>query len=1006
MTIIKRSGKEANFDEKKIFNAIKKANDSVTESENKLTDDKIQSIVDKIVRYSNKVERAMSVEEVQDKVEEELVKLKAYLVSKNYIVYRYKKSLLRKKNDLDKKILSLVNGENESVKQENANKNPLVASTQRDYIAGELSRDITNRILLPKDVVEAHNKGIIHFHDADYFVSKIFNCCLVNIEDMLQNGTVINKTKIDKPHSFRTACNITTQIIAQISSGQYGGQSISLAHLAPFVDISRKNHLEALEKMFMKTYKSDGHHEIYDLYGSKNIHELGLGYHGEYIVSINKNENGEFQINTLPFSKTELNKKAEELLRKEISDGMQIISYQLLTLNSVNGQAPFVTIFMYLNEAKNEQEKKDLAMLIEAMLNERIRGVKNEVGAWVSPAFPKLIYVLEEDNIEKDQPFWYLTELAAKCTAKRLVPDYISEKVMKSLKLDDKGVGHVFTPMGCLDGKEKILINDGGELLNISFEEAWDHFSKKNEVKVQEGSPDPEKFTYIDLKDVYVFDTLQGMTQCKRIIRNHSTSWQALSFVDEFGSETKLDATSDHKFTLVDGRDVLAEEIDEDMEIYSLKGQLTKVKCKDRISYEVPNGKFSYCLSTDTGHFQVNDIYSHNCRSFLSPWTDREQIIGEEAQTLWNKLLSEGNEEVEHQDHENCSSGKIYPKEKITYKMKGLNEVEKDFEVDYVYKEGDNYTIYLRAPQFYSRFNQGVVSINLPYIALLSKKTGEDFWKLFDEKLEICHRALRCRHERLLGTSSDISPIHWQHGGLARLKPHEKIDKLLYGGYSTISLGYVGLWECVYAMIGKKLDEPEGEELGLKIMDKMNAKVNEWKQAENIGYALYGTPAETLAYKFAKALQKEFGSIEGISDEIYITNSYHINVKEPVDAFYKLSQEAKFQVKSQGGAISYVETANLTGNVDAILAVIKHIYNTIMYAEINTYSDYCHNCGYDGEVSLIKNKQGKYIWHCPNCGNEDLTKMNIVRRVCGYLSAANDVAQGRLGDIHDRVRHL
>lgn len=798
MTIIKRSGKEANFDEKKIFNAIKKANDSVTESENKLTDDKIQSIVDKIVRYSNKVERAMSVEEVQDKVEEELVKLKAYLVSKNYIVYRYKKSLLRKKNDLDKKILSLVNGENESVKQENANKNPLIASTQRDYIAGELSRDITNRILLPKDVVEAHNKGIIHFHDADYFVSKIFNCCLVNIEDMLQNGTVINKTKIEKPHSFRTACNITTQIIAQISSGQYGGQSISLAHLAPFVDVSRQNIRQGMIKSFEK--------------------------HG---ISI---------------SEDELNKLVEEALKKEVADSMQIISYQLLTLNSVNGQAPFVTIFMYLNEAKNEQEKKDLAMLMEAMFNERIRGVKNEVGAWVSPAFPKLIYVLEEDNIEPDQPYWYLTELAAKCTAKRLVPDYISEKVMKSLKLDDKGKGHVFTPMGC--------------------------------------------------------------------------------------------------------------------------------------------------------------------RSFLSPWTDREQIIGEEAQNLWNKLLSEGNEEVEHHDYEKCSSGKIYPKEKITYKMKGLNEVEKDFEVDYVYKEGDNYTIYLRAPQFYSRFNQGVVSINLPYIALLSKKTGEDFWKVFEDKLEICHRALRCRHERLLGTSSDISPIHWQHGGLARLKPHEKIDKLLYGGYSTISLGYVGLWECVYALCGKKLDEPEGEELGLKIMDKMNEKVNEWKQAENIGYALYGTPAETLAYKFAKALQKEFGSIEGISDEIYITNSYHINVKEPVDAFYKLSQEAKFQVKSQGGAISYVETANLTGNVDAILAVMKHIYNTIMYAEINTYSDYCHKCGYDGEISLIKNKQGKYIWHCPNCGNEDLTTMNIVRRVCGYLSAANDVAQGRLGDIHDRVRHL
>lgn len=969
MTIIKRSGKETSFNETKILNAIRKANDSV-DAENRLSEDKIQGIVDRIVRYSNKIGRAMTVEEVQDKVEEELIKLKAYLVSKNYIVYRYKKSLLRKKNDLDKKILSLVSGENESIKQENANKNPMVASTQRDYIAGEVSRDITNRILLPKDVVDAHTKGIIHFHDADYFVSKIFNCCLVNLEDMLMNGTVINKTKIDPPNSFMTACNIATQIVAQISSGQYGGQSISLTHLVPFVEVSRKKIRNNLNKMF----------------SDKNIQ--------------------------MPVEA--INQMAEEQLKKEIADSMQLITYQLLTLNSVNGQSPFVTIFMYLNEAKNEHDKKDLAMIIEAMLRERIRGVKNEVGAWVSPAFPKLIYVLEEDNISEDQPYWYLTELAAKCTAKRLVPDYISEKVMKSLKLDDKGEGHVFTPMGCLDGKEKILINivplNGREellLSTISFEEAWDRFSKTNGIKVQEGSPDPEKFTYIDLKDVFVFDTLQGMTRCKRIIRNFSTSWQALTFVDEFGSETKLDATSDHKFTLVDGREVFAKDLDEGMEIYSSKdGQLTKVKCKDRISYEVPNGKFSYCLSTDTEHFQVNGIYSHNCRSFLSPWTDKTEISGDKAEHLWDKLLSE------HQPVKTeCAYGKsykrIYPKDKIIYPAFGLNGSLKDFEVDFVQKDEDgNTSIHLRYPQFYARFNQGVVSINLPYVALLAKQAGKDFWEVFDEKLELCHKALRCRHERLLGTTSDISPIHWQHGGLARLKPHEKIDKLLYGGYSTISLGYVGLWECVYALTGKKLTDPEGEELGLQIMDKMNEKVLLWKTAENIGYALYGTPAETLAHKFGKAIQKEFGVIEGVSDEIYITNSYHINVKEPVDAFFKLSNEAKFQAKSQGGSISYVETANMNNNVEAILSVIKHIYDTIMYAEINTYSDYCHKCSYDGEISLIKNKQGKYIWKCPNCGNEDLAQMNIVRRVCGYLSAANDVCQGRLGDIHDRVRHL
>lgn len=797
MTIIKRSGKETSFNETKILNAIRKANDSV-DAENRLSEDKIQGIVDRIVRYSNKIGRAMTVEEVQDKVEEELIKLKAYLVSKNYIVYRYKKSLLRKKNDLDKKILSLVSGENESIKQENANKNPMVASTQRDYIAGEVSRDITNRILLPKDVVDAHNKGIIHFHDADYFVSKIFNCCLVNLEDMLMNGTVINKTKIDPPNSFMTACNIATQIVAQISSGQYGGQSISLTHLVPFVEVSRKKIRNNLNKVF----------------SDKNIQ--------------------------MPAEA--INQMAEEQLKKEIADSMQLITYQLLTLNSVNGQSPFVTIFMYLNEAKNEHDKKDLAMIIEAMLRERIRGVKNEVGAWVSPAFPKLIYVLEEDNISEDQPYWYLTELAAKCTAKRLVPDYISEKVMKSLKLDDKGEGHVFTPMGC--------------------------------------------------------------------------------------------------------------------------------------------------------------------RSFLSPWTDKTEISGDKAEHLWDKLLSE------HQPVKTeCAYGKsykrIYPKDKIIYPAFGLNGSLKDFEVDFVQKDEDgNTSIHLRYPQFYARFNQGVVSINLPYVALLAKQTGKDFWEVFDEKLELCHKALRCRHERLLGTTSDISPIHWQHGGLARLKPHEKIDKLLYGGYSTISLGYVGLWECVYALTGKKLTDPEGEELGLQIMDKMNEKVLLWKTAENIGYALYGTPAETLAHKFGKAIQKEFGVIEGVSDEIYITNSYHINVKEPVDAFFKLSNEAKFQAKSQGGSISYVETANMNNNVEAILSVIKHIYDTIMYAEINTYSDYCHKCSYDGEISLIKNKQGKYIWKCPNCGNEDLAQMNIVRRVCGYLSAANDVCQGRLGDIHDRVRHL
>lgn len=725
--IIKRSGKEVPFDEKKIFNAIQKANNSVDE-ENKISSEKIALITNKVINYALKSDHTVDVEEIQDKIEEELMKAKAYLVSKNYIVYRYKKAIIRKKNNLDQKILSLIDNKNEELKQENANKNPTIISTQRDYMAGEISKDITSRILLPTDVTSAHNEGIIHFHDSDYFAHKgMFNCCLINLEDMLQNGTVISKTKIEKPHSFQTACNITTQIIAQVASSQYGGQSINISDLAPFVDISRKK----IKENIINDINSTGHQ----------------------------------------ISEDEIDLLTEASLKREITAGVQLMQYQVLTLMTTNGQSPFITFFMYLNGAKNDQEKKDLALIIEEIIKQRYKGVKNEQGVWISPAFPKLIYVLQEDNIKEDQPYWYLTELAAKCSARRLVPDYISEKIMKETKIDKNNEGHCYSVMGC--------------------------------------------------------------------------------------------------------------------------------------------------------------------RSCLSPYVDEN-----------------GN------------------------------------------------------PKYSGRFNQGVVTINLPYIALLADKNIDEFWKQLDKYLEICHKALRCRHERLLGTKSDVSPIHWQHGAISRLKPGETIDKLLFGGYSTISLGYAGLWETVIVLIGKKLTDPEGESLGLEIMKKLNEYTEKWKNNENIGYSLYGTPLESTTSKFAKAIQKRFGKIKDVSDHNYITNSYHVCVREPIDIFSKLELEAKFQKLSPGGAISYGESAKLEHNIPAILEVIKFIYNTILYAEINTFSDYCAECGFDGEIKIIKNKNDKLVWHCPNCGNEDLSKMSVSRRICGYLSSANDVNQGRMGDIKDRVTHI
>ena len=732
MTVIKRNGSEVTFDITKIIAAITKANESVDESI-RMTPMQIQRIAESVELSCLKMNRSPSVEEIQDLVEYQIMAHGAYEIAKNYVTYRYTRSLVRRSNTTDEKILSLIECCNEEAKQENANKNPVVNSTQRDYMAGEVSRDITERILLPQEIVDAHREGIIHFHDADYYAQHMHNCDLVNLEDMLQNGTVITGTLIERPHSFATACNIATQIVAQVASNQYGGQSISLTHLAPFVEVSRQK-IRKIVEAEMASIGADP--------GAEKITEL-----------------------------------VETRLREEIRRGVQTIQYQVVTLLTTNGQAPFITVFMYLNEARDEREKKDLAMIVEEMLLQRYQGVKNEDGVWVTPAFPKLIYVLEDDNITEDSLYWYLTELAAKCTARRMVPDYISEKKMKELK------GDVYTCMGC--------------------------------------------------------------------------------------------------------------------------------------------------------------------RSFLTPDRFTDAGIG------------------------NIANAKNYEPGKHKY---------------------------------YGRFNQGVVTINLPDVALSSGGNLEKFWKIFEERLELCHRALQCRHNRLKGTLSDSAPILWQYGALARLKKGETIDKLLYNGYSTISLGYAGLYECVKYMTGKSHTDPSATPFALSIMQKMNDKCAEWKKAENIDYSLYGTPLESTTYKFAKCLQRRFGIIPGITDKGYITNSYHVNVTEHINAFDKLKFEAQFQHLSPGGAISYVEVPDMQNNIPAVLEVMKFIYNNIIYAELNTKSDYCQVCGWDGEIQIVEDN-GKLIWKCPKCGNTDQDKMNVARRTCGYIGT-QFWNQGRTQEIRDRVLHL
>ena len=725
MKIIKRNGQEAIFDEVKITNAIIGANKEVVETE-RLSEEEIDNITNDIKYKCQKMKRALSVEEIQNLVEDELMKLNAFSVARKYITYRFQRALARQSNTTDDQILSLIECANEEVKQENSNKNPTVNSVQRDYMAGEVSKDLTRRILLPEDIVKAHDEGLIHFHDADYFSQHMHNCDLVNLEDMLQNGTVISETMIEKPKSFSTACNVATQIIAQVASSQYGGQSITLSHLAPFVDVSRQK--------FRKEVKE------------------------------------EFETIGLELDDEKINALAEERLKKEITKGVQTIQYQVVTLMTTNGQAPFITVFMYLNEVPEGRLRDDLAMIIEETLKQRMKGVKNEKGVYITPAFPKLIYALQENNIEPNSQYYYLTELAARCSAKRLVPDYISEKVMKELKVDQNGNGQCYPSMGC--------------------------------------------------------------------------------------------------------------------------------------------------------------------RSFLTPYIDE--------------------------------NGK---------------------------------------PKYYGRFNQGVVTINLVDVACSSKRDMNKFWQIFDERLDLCYRALMCRHERLKGTPSDVAPILWQHGALARLKKGETIDQLLYGGYSTISLGYAGLCECVKYMTGKSHTDPDATPFALEVMQHLNDACAKWKAEENIDFSLYGTPIESTTYKFAKCLQKRFGKIPGVTDKNYITNSYHVNVTEEIDAFTKLTFESQFQKLSPGGAISYVEVPNMQDNIEAVLAVMKHIYEHIMYAELNTKSDYCMECGYDGEIQIKEDKDGKLIWICPNCGNTNQDKMSVARRTCGYIGT-QFWNQGRTQEIKERVLHL
>lgn len=883
MYVIKRDGSQVHFDAYKICEAINKANNAY-EGSDKLSPKMIDEIVEKINYKCSKLDRAVSVEEIQDMVEDCIMSLGRYRLAKEYITYRYKHALMRKSNDLDRKILNLIDCKNEEVLQENSNKNPTINSTQRDYIAGEYSKDISNRLLLPEDIQKAHNEGLIHFHDMDYFIQKMHNCCLINLEDMLQNGTVISETKIDTPHSFTTACNIATQIIAQVASSQYGGATISLAHLAPFVDVSRKKIIN-------------------------NIKE-------------------ELEISGATLTEEQIKEIAEERLKREIKSGIQTIQYQIVTLMTTNGQAPFITESMYLNEAKNEQEKHDLAMIIEETLRQRYKGTKNKQGVYVTPTFPKLIYVLQDDNIHEGDEYYYLTIMAAQCTAKRMVPDYISEKKMKELK-----EGTVVIPMGAVFGKEVITYKLNNQLFVESFERAWDRL-----VSIYGGSMIKligAKSEFIVPENMLIFDSSSnGFVKVKKFIRNDDYNrWNRVKF-----NGRVLTLTSDHPLPTQRGR-IAVEDLKPGDTVpaskYEKESDFSKEYTVESVEFLGNIGEYEYDVETESDRFDVSGINSHNCRSMLSPWKD----------------------------------------------------------------ENGNY-------KYWGRFNMGVVTLNIPYVALSSKGDKEVFWKKFDEALELVHKALLVRYNRLKGTTSDYAPILWQHGALSRLKPGETIDKLLVGGYATISLGYAGLYEAVRYMTGKSHTDPEATPFALAIMKRMNEKCKEWKEKENLGYAIYGTPLESTTYKFAKANQRRFGVIEGVTDKPYVTNSYHVHVTEPISIFDKFNFESQFQELSTGGAISYGESPSMLNNIEAIMKVLSYIYDHILYAEINSKSDYCYKCGYEGEIKLDKNEEtGEMIWSCPNCGNHDPKEMSIVRRTCGYLGN-NMWNYGRTNEIHDRVLHL
>lgn len=891
LLIIRRSGQEMKYERNKITKAIRKANNEFKLKADRLNNVQINAIVDDIERYLLNLSYNAPVEDIQDMVIYGIMKQGAYKVAKAYTEYRYKHNMKREMSGFDKRVLSIVDYENEDIKQENSNKNPQVASVQRDYVSGEVSKEITRNLLLPDDIVRAHDEGIIHFHDMDYFLERIYNCCLINLEDMLQNGTVISETMIESPKSFSTACNISTQVIAQVASSQYGGQSFSLAALVPFIDVSRQK--------LRKTKK-------------ENMEKLGLDISDEMI-----------------------NKLVEMELNQIIKDGVQMIQYQILTLMTTNGQTPFVSMFIWINEVEDKY-KDDFAILIEEVLNQRIQGIKNEKGVYVTPAFPKILYVLDDNNVYEDSEYFWLTKLAAKCTAKRMVPDYISAKIMREYK-----GGDVYPCMGCVDGRSEIQVTFDDVHAVGTFENIWKHLEIRYPVKSnQEGH-------YIDTRgeNVSIYDgAVKGYVDVYGFIRKRQKDWVKL----DFDCGRYIDATIDHPFELTNGKVTLAGDLSvgDEMFVTGIMGDLHTTKVIGLYPYQ--EDKYSYDVTTASEHFTVNGIYSHNCRSFLTP--DRfSEIFG--------NISKAGN-----------------------------------------FKEGKH--------KYYGRFNQGVCTINLVDVACSSGKDMDKFWEILDERLELCHRALRCRHERLLGTPADIAPILFRYGAIARLDKGEKIDKLLYNGYSTISLGYAGLFEMCNYMTGASHTDPKvGKPFAMKVMQRLNDKCNEWKAAENIDYSVYGTPIESTTYKFAKCLKKRFGVIPGVTDKNYITNSYHCNVREKISAFDKLTFESQFQELSQGGAISYVEVPDMTGNLDAVIAIIQHIYENIMYAEINSKSDYCMECGYDGEIKIVEDASGKLVWECPCCGNRDQNKMSVARRTCGYIGT-QFWNQGRTQEIKERVLHV